>query len=129
MIQRSYSLTEINRAALNDSLSTALGAAYSGFADRELPQGFSLIVYLSGEISPAQIDTLNNLIAAHDPRQLTAEQQARQAQQQKLAAARRDYQGSDLDPGDYAAEDGPIQALARKVAWLEQEIADLRSSE
>ena len=48
--------------------------------------------------------------------------------QQKLTAARRDYQGNELDPADYAGESALLQALARKIAWLEQEIASLREA-
>ena len=85
-----------------------------------------MTVYLNSELSQAQLDQLDNLMASHDPRQLTAEQQARQVQQQQLADARQNYKGSDLDPANYASDSARIQALARKIAWLEQEVIDLR---
>jgi hypothetical protein len=124
MIRRTYMLNGLNREALNAALIQLLGIHYGGFADRQTVTGYTVTVFLSSALADfAQLDAL---MAAHDPQQLTAEQRARQEQQQKLASARRDYQGSDLDPADYAGENALVQTLARKIAWLEQEVASLR---
>lgn len=53
------------------------------------------------------------------------EQARRQARQQKLLNARRDWQGDDLDPSGYQGSPS-LLALAQKIAWLEQEIQELR---
>ncbi|HLV36014.1 MAG TPA: hypothetical protein VKY59_12900 [Spirillospora sp.] len=126
MMQRSYILNGLNREALNAQLAAALGAVYGGFADRETRDGFVVTVNLTDAATQADIDQLNALMANYDPQQLTPEQAARRQLEQKLAAARRDYQGVELDPADFAGESALIQSLARKIAWLEQEVADLR---
>jgi hypothetical protein len=125
MIQRSYGLNGINREALDAALAETLGAAYGGFSAQERGAIITVTVFIASETKPAQITALDALMAAHDPAVLTDEQQARQAQQQKLAAARRDYKGTDLDPAAYLGETALVQDLARKIAWLEQEIAAL----
>lgn len=128
MIQRSYTLNGLNREALHAQLAGALGALYEGFGDRSTREGIIVIVNLSGAANQTDIDRLNSLMAAYDPAQLTPDQQARKQLEQKLAAARRDYKGAELNPADFAGESALIQALARKLAWLEQEMADLRGS-
>ena len=49
---------------------------------------------------------------------------ARQQRQQKLDSLRQSN-GSDLDLAKFAGQ-SPLDELARKIAWLEQEIRDLR---
>jgi hypothetical protein len=128
MTQHTYVLNGLNREALHAQLVQAFGALYSGFADRESREGYVVTVNLTSGAAAADIDKLNALMARYDPTTLTPEQQARRQRLQKLAEARRDYQGSDLNPADYGGESLLIQTLARKLAWLEQEIADLRDS-
>ena len=128
MIQRTYTLNGLNREALHAQLAAALPTLYAGFADHTARDGVVVTVNLHSAATPADIDQLNSLMAAYDPTQLTPAQQARQEQAQKLADARRDYQGTDLNPADYTGEAALLQTLARKIAWLEQEIADLRES-
>lgn len=53
-----------------------------------------------------------------------AQEQTRQQRQQKLSALRQSN-GSDLDLSKFAGQ-SPLDELAQKVAWLEQEIRDLR---
>ena len=124
--QRTYMLNGINREALNVQLAGAFGTTYAGFTDQATREGIRVTINLTSAATQADIDQLNVLMAAHDPAQLTPEQAARQAQEQKLAATRRDFKGNDLDPAAYDSESALIQTLARKIAWLEQEIADLR---
>jgi hypothetical protein len=126
MMQRHYVLKGLNREALHAQLVAGVGAAYGGFADRETPAGFGITVYLNGQASPADIDRLDALLAEHDPQQLTPAQQARRLRQQQLVTARQEQRGADLNPADFAGQSALIQTLARKMAWLEQEIADLR---
>jgi hypothetical protein len=126
--QRTYTLNGLNREALNAQLAAAFGALYAGFADQETRTGFVVTVNLTNAATPADIEQLNTFMARYDPATLTPEQQARQQREQKLSEARRDYRGSELNPADYAGENALIQTLARKLAWLEQEIAELRGS-
>ncbi len=126
MIRRHYTLSGLNREALNAQLIALLGVVYGGFADQQTATGFNVTVFLSNTLS--DFTDLDVLMATHDPQQLTADQLARQDRQQKLLAARRDFQGSELDPADYVGESALLQVLARKIAWLEQEIASLRQA-
>lgn len=128
MNQRTYTLNGLNRDALNAQLAAAFGGLYAGFADRETRAGFVVTVNLTNAAAPADIEQLNTLMAHYDPTALTPEQQARKQREQKLGEARQNYKGSELNPVDYAGESALIQALARKLAWLEQEIAELRGS-
>ena len=90
MIQRTYTLNALNQDGLNAQLGAAFGALYSGFAVRETREAILVTVNLADSASQADIDQLSSLMASHDPQQLTPEQQARKAQADKLAAARRD---------------------------------------
>lgn len=128
MNQQTYTLTGLNRDALNAQLVAAFGALYAGFADRETRTGFVVTINLTNAATPADIEQLNSLMGRYDPTALTPEQQARKQREQKLSEARQNYKGSELNPADYAGESALIQALARKLAWLEQEIAELRGS-
>ena len=125
MMRKTYTLDGLNREALNAQLLDLLGITYGGFADQQVGGGFRVTVFFSSAVN--DFTELDALMAMHDPNQLTADQQARQTRQQKLIAARRDLQGADLDPVDYAGENALIQTLARKIAWLEQEVVSLRT--
>ena len=126
MIKRTFLLSGVNREALNAQLAAALGPVYAGFADHTTGEGLRVTVNLTVGAVPEDIDRLIGVMNAHNPLELTPEQAARQAQMEKLAAARRDYRGDDLMPEDYAGESATVQTLAKKIAWLEQEIASLR---
>ncbi len=128
MMQRTYTLNDLNREGLHLQLTQALDGLYRGFAARQTPESVIVSVNLADSATPRDIDRLNALMAAHDPAQQTPDQQARAAQQQKLAQARRDYASDALNPADYAGQDALIQALARKIAWLEQEVIHLRDA-
>jgi hypothetical protein len=57
-----------------------------------------------------------------------AEQAVVEQSRQKLEQSRRDLKGADLDMVTFNSQPALIQRLAQKIAWLEQEIADLRRS-
>jgi predicted nucleic acid-binding Zn-ribbon protein len=125
MNQYAYTLNDVNREALNQTLSQALGAVYGGFADHESNEDVIVTVNLSDAATRADIEQLDTLMAAHDPAQLTEEQQAEQQRRQRLDSLRQ-ARGEALDPDDYSDQDAEIQTLAQKLAWLEQEVIDLR---
>jgi hypothetical protein len=87
--------------------------------------------YANGEVSTslpdrlrdAQVNQARRLILQHDPDQLTARQRATRDRQAKREQARRDLKGGELDLRAFDGKDPLLLALARKVAWLEQEIA------
>jgi len=56
------------------------------------------------------------------------QEEAEQERQQKLDTLR-SARNADLDPADYSGEDALIQTLAERIAWLEQEVLDLRGGQ
>ena len=117
MIERST----VNIEALDATLRTALGQAISGVSSR----AGQVIVHLSATVSQAQIDQARSIVIAHDPAQLTAEQQAEIDRRQALETARA-ANTTPLNTADYNSETAAIQQLAQKIAWLEQEIDNLQ---
>lgn len=65
-------------------------------------------------------DALLNTVIPNIAQQEVAEQQ----RQQKLVDLRSGI-SADLDPTDYSGENALIQALAERIAWLEQEVINL----
>lgn len=111
-------LKVVNIEALDASLRAALGVKTSGLSYH---QGI-LTLHLLDSASAADQDSARAIVAAHDPAQLTPEQQA----QSRLKQQRSENRDNPLLPEDYTAQLPLIRALAQKIAWLEQEIIDLR---
>ena len=114
----------VNLAALDADLRAALGAAVSGasYAQSVVTVHFTDKID-SGDVDK-QVDTARRIVLNHDPAVLTPQQQKEQAQAAKLAAARQSNT-ADLDAAKFA--DPQLNEVARKVAWLEQEIIALRA--
>ena len=112
---------DVNIAALDAELRAALGELVSGISTG--PYGVQ--VHLSDDVTPASIQQARQIITSHDPKILTPKQQARQQRQQKLSQARQNNT-AEIDLSNYSGQSSDIQALAQKIAWLEQEIHDLR---
>lgn len=122
-IEIEYGKGIVNIEALDETLREALGAQVIGISTGH----GRVILHLSAETLPEDVIRARELVADHDPTQLSTQQQAFQQRKQRLQQVRRDYKGSsDLDPGDFAASDSLLLALARKVAWLEGELNALR---
>lgn len=87
--------------------------------------------YAAGEVSISLPDTLREnqvnqarrAILQHDPDQLTARQQAALDRQLQREQARRDLKGVELDLKAFEEKDEAVRLLARKIAWLERELA------
>jgi hypothetical protein len=114
----------VNIAALDAQLRAALGIITSGFS----AGNGQVVVHLLETATPAQVDQARAIVIAHDPTALTTAQQAALARRQKLDQSRRDSGASEIDLSLYTGKDPLLDALARKVAWLEREIADLRTN-
>ena len=102
----------INTQALDGELRAALGALVYGIS---ASRG-QVVVHLDSAASAQDEAQAEQIVIDHDASQLTAEQQA-----QADLEAERDSYASPLDPQAISLED-----LASRVAWLEQEIRDLR---
>lgn len=113
---------EINEESLAADLQAALGTLTSGVSSG--PSG--VIVYLDDNTTPQQMAEARRIVENHDPAALTPRQQAEQLRQQKLTSLRQS-RSTDLDPANYNGELESIQVLAEKIAWLEQEVLDLRA--
>jgi hypothetical protein len=116
----------VNFTALNADLRAALGSAFVGVSAGP----YGIRVHLADDATPEQIAQAKNIVLTHDPTRLTPEQQADQQRAQQLEQARHDN-AVPLDIKDYqnasALTDAALNKLAAKVAWLEQEIAAIRS--
>ena len=111
----------VNVEALDAELQAALGNLSRGVSTGP----YGVMVHLDDRATEAQIAQVQAIVEDHDPSVLTPEQQARQQRQARLETLRQ-TRGEALDPADYGGQDAPIQTLAQKLAWLEQEVIDLR---
>jgi hypothetical protein len=114
----------VNIEALDADLRTALGEVVSGLSLSH--EGVT--VHLIDKATPMHIDQARSIVLAHDPTVLTPAQQAALLRRQKLEQSRREQAASELDQTPYIGKDPLLIALAGKIAWLEREIADLRSN-
>lgn len=105
----------VNLESLDADLRAALGEAVSGISTHA---GF-VTVHFTGKSIPADTQTARQIIINHDPSKLTPAQQGQQEHAAKLASLRQ-QKGDDLDSAKFA--DPLLNELARKIAWLEQEI-------
>lgn len=107
--------TGVNLESLDGDLRTALGEVVSGVS----AHAGLVTVHLTGKSIPADSQTARQIVLNHNPAKLTPEQQHQQQQAAKLEALRQ-QKGGDLDAAKF--DDPLLNELARKVAWLEQEI-------
>jgi hypothetical protein len=114
---------KLNRESVNLE---ALQEELSAIAGETVPVRFA-----AGEVSTSlpdalrepQVNQARRAILNHDPDKLTSRQQAARDRLQKREQARRDLKGVDLDLSAYDDKDPLLTVLARKVAWLERELA------
>jgi hypothetical protein len=83
----------------------------------------SVILYLNDAASSDLQKTLAHAARQHDSTQMTPQQEAHAARQSQIEQGRTQ---TPLDAARYADSPTLIQALAAKIAWLEQEMRDLR---
>jgi hypothetical protein len=121
MQHMSFRKFPVNLAALDETLRDQIGSVYVGVS--RTPQ--QVHVYLDTEAGDDQRAQVEQVIADHDAAQVSQRQQRRYRRRQALAQARM-ARGLELDMSDYDFSDGIIRQLARKVAWLELELLDLR---
>jgi hypothetical protein len=110
---------DINLEALDAELRAALPEVISGVSLS--PAGVT--VHFTGRAILPDQTSARQIVLAHDPARLTPAQEKAKARADKLRDAQRD-KGSDLDVSQF--KDALLNELARKVAWLEQEIIALR---
>jgi hypothetical protein len=104
----------------------ALQAELSAIVGQIVP-----VRYAAGEVSISLPDTLREnqvsqarrAILQHDPDQLTARQQAALDRQLQREQARRELKGVELDLKAFEEKDEALRLLARKIVWLERELA------
>ncbi|MBN8592354.1 MAG: hypothetical protein J0M33_11355 [Anaerolineae bacterium] len=117
-IELSLKREAVNLEALQEELSAIAGQIVP-------------VRYAAGEVSISLPDTLREnqvnqarrAILQHDPDQLTARQQAALDRQLQREQARRDLKGVELDLKAFEEKDEALRLLARKIAWLERELA------
>lgn len=117
-IELSLKREAVNLEALQEELSAIAGQLVP-------------VRYAAGEVSISLPDTLREnqvnqarrAILQHDPDQLTARQQAALDRQLQREHARRELKGVELDLKAFDEKDEALRLLARKIAWLERELA------
>lgn len=109
----------------SDALSTEVASELKDVLFGISTGSYGVIVHLSDDATPEQINRVRQIVQNHDPSVLTAEQQARIERQQKLEQVRSEN-GADLDVSAYDGEAALIQQMAQKIAWLEQEMQEMR---
>lgn len=119
MIEMKIDRIDVNVELLDAQLRAAAGEHFYGLS----LQSGGVTLYVSDTISPDVQKTLGHLARQHDATQMTPQQEAYTARQTKLAQGRA---RQPLDEKEYEASPPVIQALAAKIAWLEQELRDLR---
>jgi multidrug efflux pump subunit AcrA (membrane-fusion protein) len=102
----------VNVAGLDAELRNNLGDVVKGVSVRR----GQVIVHLDDRVTAAQVSQAQQIVLDHDASQRTPEQSARQ----QLEADRKIYRQL-FDPASIN-----LQQLAERVAWLENEIRDLR---
>lgn len=116
-------ISAVNLIALDAALRTALGSSVFGLTHN----GQSITVHLADDAPPGKVAQTRTIVQSHDPSQLTPDQQAGILKQAKLEQARQDFAATELDLKTYEGKDALLEALAKKVSWLEREINALRN--
>jgi multidrug resistance efflux pump len=120
----SITKSTMNMDFLDSELRAALGALTSGVSARK----GQVIVHLDDSATPAQIAQARRIVEQHDASKLSPTQQERADRAAKLEQMRRD-KGAALDGERLPNTAEGFRQLARKLAWLEQEIEALRKGE
>lgn len=121
ILQRSVS----NIPLLDEELRAALGDAFVGISIKRAGGVDTVSAHLRAEATAAQIKQAQQLIQGHDARQRTRQQQQADEQFARLQAGRAAYQ-QPLSKVDFNNQTLLVQLLAARLAWLEEEIRDLR---
>jgi hypothetical protein len=109
---------------LDEELRAALAGLTSGIS----ANGSEVIVHLDDSATPAQIAQARRIVEQHDASKRSPAQQERADRAAKLEQLRRD-KGAALDGERLPNTAEGFRQLARKLAWLEQEIEALRKGE
>lgn len=112
----------VNIEALDETIRAALGDVVTGVSTRP----GAVVIHLTDAASKSQANQARQIALDHDASILTDEQTAEAARIQKLQTARLANR-TELDAeGIGTADLTTLKQVARKVAWMEQEIRDLR---
>ncbi len=111
----------VNLQLLDAELRAALGAVVSGISTR----AGVVIIHLRQSASGDQENQAKQLVQTHNPTALSPAQQAQKARAERLLADRARFTAP-LNPTEFTANP-LLQTLAARIAWLEQELRDLRN--
>jgi len=112
----------VNFDALNDDLRDALDEVVIGLSTRP----GAVIVHLSDEATSEQLAEAQKIAISHDETVITTAQTVELAQSQSLYAAR-DANQEKIDADRvWRVNLRTFKQMINKIAWLEQEIRDLR---
>lgn len=116
-----FKRNNVNPEALDEAIRDEFGAQVSGISSG--PYGVK--VHFVDEPSAEQINRVREMVQNHDPSVQTPEQQAAERRRHTLEQLRSEN-ADDLDISAFKGEKALIQRLAQRIAWLEQEIHEMR---
>lgn len=112
---------EVNLALLDADLRAALGSFITGISTNAA----GVVVHLTEKATGDHEMQAKHLVQMHRPAALTPAQQAQKARAERLTIDRTRF-NTPLNTADFAAN-LLVQTLAARLAWLEQELRDLRN--
>jgi hypothetical protein len=111
----------VNLAALDETLRAAVPILIGLRWD-----GDEVEVFVPDETTTNQIDTVRDAIRQHDARQLSISQQEQRTREAALTRMRPENTTA-LDERAFEAAPELVRQLAKRIAWLEQEMLALRA--
>jgi len=113
----------VNADLLTEQLQSTFGPRVTGISLR--PR--QIVVHVDDAFNADDEASVQGIIETHDATQLTAEQRLR-ANREAARIQAREAANAALDLSAFDSLDPVLQLLARKVAWLEQEITSQQTN-
>lgn len=121
MKSRQFEKTQVNIEALDTELRQQFGDTFVGLST----DSQNIILHFEDDVTDNGIQAARSMLAAHDPTVLTSSQAKQASRQQAIDLARSQFT-EDLDVSSFDSQPNLIRLLAERIAWLEQEVRDLR---
>ncbi|RMF81297.1 MAG: hypothetical protein D6737_05465 [Chloroflexi bacterium] len=123
MREITFARRPVNADLLTEQLQSTFGPRVTGISLR--PR--QIVVHVDDAFNADDEASVQGIIETHDATQLTAEQRLR-ANREAARIQAREAANAALDLSAFDSLDPVLQLLARKVAWLEQEITSQQTN-
>lgn len=119
--EETFEKQAINPDLLHEELAEQLDSGFAGVS-----AGSSGVrVIFNRPFRKGETTVIAQVLAKHDAEKLST-RQAAEVERKGLLAMHREVNTLPVDVRDFVGEPDAVQALAAKIAWLEQEILELR---